>query len=67
VATGGGGGEWEPNQILLQEPAYVSNSKPQETSMLEDPNGITKPAIEEWDQSNLRLINYAQNSERRLS
>jgi hypothetical protein len=53
VATGGGGGEWEPNQILLQEPAYVSNSKPQETSMLEDPNGITKPAIEEWDQSDL--------------
>jgi hypothetical protein len=29
-----------------------------------DPNKITKPMEEEWDQSDLRLRNYAQNSDR---
>jgi hypothetical protein len=28
-----------------------------------DPNKITKLAEEEWDQTNLRLANYAQNSD----
>jgi hypothetical protein len=27
-ATGGGGGEWEPNQILLQELSYVPSLIP---------------------------------------
>jgi hypothetical protein len=26
--TGGGGGEWEPNQILLQESTYVPSLIP---------------------------------------
>jgi hypothetical protein len=29
-------------------------------------NKITKPAEEEWDQSDLRLANYAQNGHQRL-
>jgi hypothetical protein len=32
-----------------------------------DPSKITKLAEEEWDQLDLRLANYAQNSERRLN
>jgi hypothetical protein len=62
----------------LQESAYVLNLKPQATSILEgdectfqqeknDPNEITKPAEEEWDQSDLQLANYAQNINQRLS
>jgi hypothetical protein len=31
-----------------------------------DPNKITKLAEEEWDQSDLRLANYAQNSDLRF-
>jgi hypothetical protein len=31
-----------------------------------DPNKIMKLVEEEWDQSDLRLANYAQNSEQRL-
>jgi hypothetical protein len=31
-----------------------------------DPNKITKPAEEEWDQSDLRLANYAKNSHQML-
>jgi hypothetical protein len=55
----------------LQELAYVLNSKPCVISILEgyestfqqqknDPNKITNPTEEEWDQSDLRLANYAQ-------
>jgi hypothetical protein len=29
-----------------------------------DPNEVTKPTEEEWDQSDLQLKNYAQNSDR---
>jgi hypothetical protein len=29
-ATGGGGGEWEPNQIILQEPTYIPGSSPKD-------------------------------------
>jgi hypothetical protein len=32
-----------------------------------DPNEITKPMKEEWDQSDLWLANYAQNRHGRLS
>jgi hypothetical protein len=57
----------------LQESAYVPKSKPQATSILEgdestlqqqknDANKITKPTEAEWNQSELRLANYAQNS-----
>jgi hypothetical protein len=56
---------------------YVPNSKPRTTSVLEDdestlqqqkhdPNKIMNLVEEEWDQSDLRLANYAQNSEQRL-
>jgi hypothetical protein len=31
-----------------------------------DPNKITKPTEEEWDQSDLRLVNYTQNSHKML-
>jgi hypothetical protein len=31
-----------------------------------DPNKITKSAEEEYDQSDLRLVNYAQNDHQRL-
>jgi hypothetical protein len=31
------------------------------------PNKITKPVKKEWDQSNLWLANYAQNSDPRLT
>jgi hypothetical protein len=61
----------------LQELAYVLNSKPQTTSVLEadestfqqqkyDPNKIMKLAEEEWNQSDLRLANYTQNSDQRF-
>jgi hypothetical protein len=64
--------------IFLQESAYVPNSKPQTTYVIEgeeytfqqqknDSNKIMKPAEEEWYQSDLQLANYAQNSHRRLS
>jgi hypothetical protein len=31
-----------------------------------DPKKIMKPVEEEWDQSDLRLTNYAQNNHQRL-
>jgi hypothetical protein len=31
--TGGGGGEWEPNQILLQERTYVPSSNPKSKTL----------------------------------
>jgi hypothetical protein len=57
----------------LQESAYVPNSKPRTTSLLEGdectfqqqknyPNKIMKLSEEEWYQSDLQLANYAQNS-----
>jgi hypothetical protein len=56
----------------LHELAYVLNSKPQETFVLEseeftfhqqknDPNKITKPTEEEWNQLDLQLANNVQN------
>jgi hypothetical protein len=53
------------------------NQNPGVTSVLEgdestfqkqkhDPNKITKPAEEEMNQSDLRLVNYAQNSDQML-
>jgi hypothetical protein len=64
--------------IFFQELTYVLNSKLRSTSVLEgdectfqqqknDSKKILKPAKEEWDQSNLQLANYAQNSYRMLS
>jgi hypothetical protein len=58
--------------------AYILKSKPWATSVLEgdestfqqqkhDPNKITKPVEEECDQSDLQLVNYAQNNNQRLS
>jgi hypothetical protein len=55
----------------LQESAYVLNSKPWATSMLEgdectfqqqknDPNKIMKPMEEKLDQSDLQLANYTK-------
>jgi hypothetical protein len=52
-----------------QESAHVPKLKPRATSMLDgdeitfqqqkyDPNKITKPVEEEWNQSDLRLVNY---------
>jgi hypothetical protein len=57
--------------------AYVPKSKPRATSVLQgdestfqqhkhDLKNIMKPAEEECDQSDLRLANYAQNSDQRL-
>jgi hypothetical protein len=57
--------------------AYVPKLKPRAISVLEgdestsqqqkhNPNRITKPAEEEWDQSDLLLANYAQNSDQNL-
>jgi hypothetical protein len=62
----------------LQESTYFSNLKSHTTSVLEgdectfqqeknDPNKITKPMEEEWDQSDLWLANYAQTRHGRLS
>jgi hypothetical protein len=58
----------------FQELTYVPKSKPRATSILKgdkstfeyqkyDSNKIMKPAEEEWDQSDLRLSNYTQNSD----
>jgi hypothetical protein len=65
-------------QNSFQESAYVPNFKPLATSMLEgdectfqqqknDTIKIMKSVKEEWDQSDLRLANYAQNNYQRLS
>jgi hypothetical protein len=56
---------------------YVPKPKSWETSVLkgeesafqqqkQDPNKITKPAEEEWDQSDLRLASYDQNNHQTL-
>jgi hypothetical protein len=67
-ATGGGGGEWELNQILLQESAYVPSLNPNSKTLQEgdehtnqqrrsDPLKVTNAAEKEWDQSNTRIAN----------
>jgi hypothetical protein len=67
--------EQEPNNIFFQESDYVPKLKLWATSMLEgdentfqqykhDPNKITKPSEEEWDQSD--FTNYAQHNHQML-
>jgi hypothetical protein len=56
VKTGHSGLE---NQMLRFCPKDLTKQQEQN-----DPNKITKPMEEEWDQSDLRLRNYAQNSDR---
>jgi hypothetical protein len=69
----GGGGEWEPNQIILQEPTYIPGSSPKAKTLPEgdehtnqqcrnDPLEVTN-AVEKWDQLDTQLAKYIQNSE----
>jgi hypothetical protein len=68
------GGEWEPNQIILQEPAYVPSSNPKAKTMQEsnehtnqqcrnDPLKVTNIAGKEWEQLDTWLAKNDQNSE----
>jgi hypothetical protein len=68
------GGEREPNQILLQELAYVPSSNPKAKTLQEsdehtnnlhrnDPLEVMNAAEKEWDQLDTRLAKYCQNSE----
>jgi hypothetical protein len=41
--TGGGGGEWEPNQVLLQEPANVPSSNPNAKTLQEGDENTNQP------------------------
>jgi hypothetical protein len=76
--TGGrrleGRGEWEPNQILLYEPAYVPSSNPKAKTLEEcdehskqerinDPLEVMNVIEKELDQLDIWLAKYDQNSE----
>jgi hypothetical protein len=75
---GGGGGEREPNQILLQESAYVPRSNPKARTLQEgddhtnqqhknDILEVRNAAEKEWDQLDTPIARYGQNSRRRLT
>jgi hypothetical protein len=77
--TGGGrgGGEWEPNQILLQEPSYVSSSNPKAKTLQEGDEHINQQcrndivkvmnaSEKEWDQLNTWIAKFGQNSHQTL-
>jgi hypothetical protein len=68
------GGEQEPNQILLQESAYVPSSIPKAKTLQEgdehtnqwrrnDPLEVMNAANKEYDQLDTRLARYGQNCE----
>jgi hypothetical protein len=70
-----GGGEREPNQILLQELIYVSSSIPKSKTLQEGDehtnqqhrNGrleVMNAAKKEWDQLDTQLARFSQNRER---
>jgi hypothetical protein len=74
VTGGGGGGEREPNQILLQELASVLSSISKAKTLQEgdehtnqqyrnDPLKVTNALENEWDQLDTRLARYDQNHE----
>jgi hypothetical protein len=66
------GGEREPNQILMQELAYISSSNSKGKILQEDdehtnqqhrndPLEVTNTTEKEWDQLDTRLARYDQN------
>jgi hypothetical protein len=66
-------GEWESNQIILQELTYVPSSNPKAKTLQEgdehtnqqcinNPLEVTN-AMEKWDQLDTRLAKYGQNNE----
>jgi regulatory protein YycH of two-component signal transduction system YycFG len=70
------GGEWELNQILLQESAYVPSSNPKAKTLQEgdehinqhlrnDHLEVTNAVEKESDQLDTRLVKYSQNSKQR--
>jgi hypothetical protein len=65
----GGRGEWEPNQILLQESAYVPSSNPKAKTLQESdehtnqqcinhPLKVMNTSEKEWDQLDTQLVRY---------
>jgi hypothetical protein len=75
--TRGGGGEWEPIKILMQELTYVPSSNPKAKTFQEsdehtiqhlrnDPLKVINIAEKEWDQLDIRLARYVQNSEQTM-
>jgi hypothetical protein len=71
---GGGVVEWEPNQILLQELAYVPSSNPRAKTLQEgdehtnqqyrnNPLKGANTEEKEWNQLDTRLAKYGQKSE----
>jgi hypothetical protein len=67
-----GVGKREPNQILLQELAYVLSSIPKVKTMQEDdehtnkqwrndPLEVTNATEKQWDQLDTRLARYGKN------
>jgi hypothetical protein len=71
------GGEWELNQILLQESTYVPSSNPKAKTMQEgdkhinqhlrnDHLEVTNAVEKELDQLDTRLVKYSQNSKKKV-